>query len=353
MFEAPVLAAIGFLYGAQPKTRPSSADTLWAQALTRLSRKEAFPRDRESFFYRPIDLLGICIGTAMCPAVQHQDRNWLQNVLSEGEKKVDPQSVWNYFLSGFAAHILGGQWHERMTPVFESLTISELSLLKWLLSHPSAPLWTSLDRRRIDEALLRCVFSDSLVIDGVAEAAVTAIASELVVESTLGDLSAQAVLRGRNTAEAEEIVSHICRRFPVLANQLLERHDGRSTLSINDEYDVQDLIHAVLKLHFEDVRPEEWAPSFAGSASRMDFLLKPQRLVVETKMTRANLDQKKVVNELTQDIARYQAHPDCDTLVCFVYDPDGRCHNPVVLENDLTKKHSNLRVVVHVEPKRL
>jgi hypothetical protein len=48
MFEAPVLAAIGFLYGAQPKTRPSNADTPWAQALTRLSRKEAFPRDRES-----------------------------------------------------------------------------------------------------------------------------------------------------------------------------------------------------------------------------------------------------------------------------------------------------------------
>jgi len=40
-----------------------------------------------------------------------------------------------------------------------------------------------------------------------------------------------------------------------MANTLKARHDGRSTLEITDEYDVQDLFTAMLKLHFDDVRP--------------------------------------------------------------------------------------------------
>jgi len=33
------------------------------------------------------------------------------------------------------------------------------------------------------------------------------------------------------------------------------------------------------------------------------------------------LDQSKVVDELVIDKAHYRQHPDCRTLVCFVYDP--------------------------------
>lgn len=43
---------------------------------------------------------------------------------------------------------------------------------------------------------------------------------------------------------------------------------------MNDEYDVQDIIHALLKIEFDDIRPEEWGTSYAGSNSRMDFYLK-------------------------------------------------------------------------------
>jgi hypothetical protein len=84
----------------------------------------------------------------------------------------------------------------------------------------------------------------------------------------------------------------------------------------------------------------------------MDFLLKPEQVVIEAKMTRKNLDQKEVANQLAVDILRYQAHQDCKTLLCFVYDPSGRCNNPTALENDLTTNHGNLRVVVIVRPKQ-
>ena len=61
------------------------------------------------------------------------------------------------------------------------------------------------------------------------------------------------------------------------------RHDKRAPLEIDDEYDVQDALHAILKLHFKDIREEEYTPSYAGSSSRVDFLLKEEQIVIEVK----------------------------------------------------------------------
>ena len=54
---------------------------------------------------------------------------------------------------------------------------------------------------------------------------------------------------------------------------------------------------------------------------------------------------------MAEDILRYQAHHNCKTLICFVYDPSAKCSTPVALENDLTTAHGNLNVVVLVRPK--
>lgn len=69
----------------------------------------------------------------------------------------------------------------------------------------------------------------------------------------------------------------------------------------------------------------------------MDFLLKTKQIVIEVKKTRRTLKAKDLGDELIIDIQKYQAHPDCKTLVCFVYDPEGWISNPRGLENDLNK----------------
>lgn len=150
---------------------------------------------------------------------------------------------------------------------------------------------------------------------------------------------------------AINIVQAICNHFHQAVRQIRSRYNNRSTIDIEDEYDVQDLLHVFLRLHFDDVRAEEWTPSYAGSASRMDFLLKKERIVVEVKKTRKNLGAKEVGEQLMIDIERYTAHPDCETLICFVYDPDGRVSNPAGIENDLTKNVENLRVITIITPK--
>lgn len=150
-----------------------------------------------------------------------------------------------------------------------------------------------------------------------------------------------------------DTVRLICRRFHAVATQLTSRHQNRHTLTISDEYDVQDLLHALLRLHFEDVRPEESTPSFGGAAARMDFLLKKEQIVVEPKMTRADLRDKALSDQLIQDVARYGNHPDCRRVVFFVYDPHGFVKNPSGVISDMQKLSTErLGVEVVIVPER-
>jgi len=145
-------------------------------------------------------------------------------------------------------------------------------------------------------------------------------------------------------------IEKICTRFHLIARQLRQRYNNRQTLSVEDEYDVQDLLHALLTLYFDDIRPEEWTPSYAGGSSRMDFLLKKERIVVEIKKTHKGLGAKEVGEQLLIDIQKYKEHPDCSTLFCFVYDPEERIANPRGIENDLNKTYDGLPVKVLITP---
>jgi hypothetical protein len=151
-------------------------------------------------------------------------------------------------------------------------------------------------------------------------------------------------------AQPLTLVERLLRRFYLVAHQLQHRHDERDSLVISDEYDVQDLLHALLRIYFDDIRPEEYTPSYAGGASRVDFLLKKEKVVVEVKITSAKLRDRQIGEQLIIDIQRYQAHQDCETLVCFVYDPGGFLKNPAGLANDLSKKHNHMLVKVIIVP---
>jgi hypothetical protein len=146
-------------------------------------------------------------------------------------------------------------------------------------------------------------------------------------------------------------IEQICTRFHSVARQLRSRHGARSTIEMRDEYDVQDLFHALLKIHFDDIRPEEWTPSYAGGSSRMDFLLKPEKVVIEIKKTRDSMTPRDLGDQLILDVARYSSHSDCEALVCFVYDPEGMIGNPVGVERDLEALSSSIKLRVIVAPK--
>ncbi len=147
-------------------------------------------------------------------------------------------------------------------------------------------------------------------------------------------------------------VEQLLDRFHGVALELRTRRVHRAPLRMRDEYDVQYLLRALLHTRFVDVRPEEWTPSYAGRSSRMDFLLKDEKIVIEAKRTRAGLGDGDVGDQLILDIARYKKHRNCRTLVCFVYDPDHRLKRPAQLERDLSGERDGLQVRVRVRPSR-
>jgi hypothetical protein len=161
-------------------------------------------------------------------------------------------------------------------------------------------------------------------------------------------VEAQQSLLGSGHNEDIELVERICRGFGELLFPLAHRQRGRPAIVMEDEYDVQDFVHGLLRIFFDDVRPEDFSPERAGARSRVDFVLKQERIVVEAKMTRAGLGAAKVGEQLIVDIERYRSHPDCDALVALVYDPEKHITNRRTLETDLSGERDGLivRVVV-------
>ena len=74
-----------------------------------------------------------------------------------------------------------------------------------------------------------------------------------------------------------------------------------------------------------------------------------------TYMYEATMDEeyteREIGDELIIDIAKYSKHPNCNSLYCFVYDPDYCIGNPKGLENDLNNKSTDeFKVKVFVRP---
>jgi len=147
-------------------------------------------------------------------------------------------------------------------------------------------------------------------------------------------------------------IEAVCDAFHRSALRLRSTTSNRKGIEIKNEYDVQNLLWALLETRFSDVRDEEPTPSQAGKSARADFLLRDEEIIVETKMTRSGLSDGKLGDELILDIERYRKHPHCKALFCFVYDPNHRLENPIGLEKDLSRSVDGLPVRVRIRPTR-
>jgi hypothetical protein len=120
---------------------------------------------------------------------------------------------------------------------------------------------------------------------------------------------------------------------------LTHRRKGLPTLTFDNEYDIQDLLHVLLRPWVKDIRPEEYTPSYGGKSTRMDFLLPDHATVVELKLVRDAAHGKNVGQELLVDIGHYRQHPKCELLWCVVLDPNHYLVNSNGLGSDLEGEH--------------
>ena len=262
--ETPMLASAGYQYTNSTFSRPATYDNEWARHFRRLAQRQAFPLDRESYFFRPLDLLGICIGAQHCPALTDDDRKWLQQVLRDGATRL-PEHARSHYLGATAAAQLGITWTMHSTPRVQDLSLASLGLLYWITTQEglAASIGLTLTAKDLAVIILQQAFTAQNSYDDLADAGLILHATEAIVDRAIQARVEETWAAPRNRQAAQALVRTICERFTVVANTLTHRHDNRSTLAITDEYDVQDLLEALLKLHFTDVRPEEWTPSYA------------------------------------------------------------------------------------------
>jgi hypothetical protein len=59
---------------------------------------------------------------------------------------------------------------------------------------------------------------------------------------------------------------------------------------VEDEVDAQDLLHALLRIQFDDIGTDEWTPGYSDGAPRTTFLLNNSRLAVNSGLTQNGID---------------------------------------------------------------
>jgi hypothetical protein len=128
----------------------------------------------------------------------------------------------------------------------------------------------------------------------------------------------------------------ILNNFPTAARAMSNRKYGRPPFLLSNEYDVQDLLYTILRCTFDDVKREEWTPQNAGSAKRIDFVIRSIQTVIEVKYVRDDLHARKIADELKIDFECYHERPECVQFVGLVFDPQQRIVDPVQFSNELS-----------------
>lgn len=100
------------------------------------------------------------------------------------------------------------------------------------------------------------------------------------------------------------------------------RRTGHALFSINDEYDVQDLLYVILKSFFPALKEEDPTPRVGAKSNKIDLILREEGILLEVKMIKqSNINEKDFVEQLKNDIQSYRNCQWLKYLLFFVYDP--------------------------------
>lgn len=138
-----------------------------------------------------------------------------------------------------------------------------------------------------------------------------------------------------------ELVLRLCERLPKAAQVLAHRsHKDKLAYAISDEYDVQDLLHGLIRGYLKYSVQEDTLPKSAGvRSSRVDISIEELGVLIEVKYARQPADQKRIFDELSQDLKQYAKWPHLKTLIALVYNAD------VLKDGDALKKESGEQTI--------
>jgi hypothetical protein len=140
--------------------------------------------------------------------------------------------------------------------------------------------------------------------------------------------------RQRNVRPALEVLESLLRRMPCVVAELRWRQTDKPVLRIEDERDLEDLIRAILPLHFDAIRPETRTPAYSH-CTRTDLLLPQERIALTMKIARRGLSEIELGDQVEQDVAHYCQRANCRTVVAYIHDPEALLHDRALFERTL------------------
>lgn len=248
--QAPMLATVGYQIASGKKFDENFLNS-WANGLTRLSSREVFTPDRASFFYRPVELLGICLGVSNCSQVPPKDLTWLENVLRTGEQLLADSNLWTYLLGILAANSLSIIWKPRIKLLPEEMTIEELAFAKFFCNFRKSIAQTlglvQLEEL-IDNMLLERCIVNTLTPQDLARASMLYCSLKQTVTRIIKSNCKQYWEVGSNSVAAIEFIDSFSDRFNRAAQQLCSQSDIDSLTTIINRHNINDLVTTLSNL---------------------------------------------------------------------------------------------------------
>jgi hypothetical protein len=128
---APLLASAGYsMCVAMPNSEQLAR---WQSAMHRFTRRDAFPRDRQTFAFRPTELVGIALGISKSGIGGSPTAIWIRSIIETLPNKNPAQDAWALLLYYYAASLAGVSWSTNIPSRLADYELPELCLLCALL----------------------------------------------------------------------------------------------------------------------------------------------------------------------------------------------------------------------------
>lgn len=139
-----------------------------------------------------------------------------------------------------------------------------------------------------------------------------------------------------------QLILLLCSRLNHSAKILNRRRAGKQPFEITDEYDVQDLLQAILRAYFKYSISEEPISKLSGSSSRADFAIQDLGVIIEAKYVHGPNEQDRINKQFAEDVQSYSQWPYLEHFFYVVYGADD-LKDPELLDQLSGLKEANGR----------
>lgn len=201
---APAAAAAGF---AMAVSEPQHEElSRWREGMKRLVKREPFPRDRQTFAYRPSELVGLAVGISAAEGRSSASAAWIRSVIHNLPSKSPPTNAWALLLYHYTAAILGVQFPLAIPARLSEYDTAELGLLIALLAQGSVFKPAEFDASAAQNALLERVVTKSPIARDTERLAALFGALSLSLKTHLSASSSFAQTLPTNTIMKQKIL---------------------------------------------------------------------------------------------------------------------------------------------------